>query len=473
MGIRVKLPRIIGLVVLAVLMLSAAPADALSKKAMAKTLRNLAIKEQNNSLRYLHTTWFRSAGYRYAAVPVTSIVEASSTAGVTGSIEVLRPPAGFSTIGSSETHAKAIQFSSPMAAAAGPVSGSTRMQASVSYATALALANGTYSAKRVGVSRAEALRRTVAWTNGLALSHARGEWGENWQSALWTFYLGAGSKRIWNSLPVYTQELVAKAVAAEADRLLAIPPPYYKDATGRVLTPGDSKAEEDAWNAGLLFLAARMYASGDPVKASQWDAQARWYALVAFATPDQVGKDGRIRGSNINSNGTLINHSIIHPDYMVSPGEMKAKGLIVSGWTRTHLPSEFSNRSTTMWHGLTAVKFHHGPYRKPGGTIYRTKTVRSHGKKRKVATANIYYPQGTDWSTVRRHNIALMDVAVFVSGHTYAYPWGKAHIGFILKQQARHKDGHIFSKGSTRFAGDEQFAGACAAEMVETLGLVR
>jgi hypothetical protein len=181
--------------------------------------------------------------------------------------------------------------------------------------------------------------------------------------------------------------------------------------------------------------------------------------------PDQVGTDPRIQGSNLNSDGTVVNHGIIHPDYMATAGEMQVKYILVSGWSRSIEATECLNRFTTVWNGLTRVKFKVGKYKKPGGTIYR---VGSHG----VSTANIYYPQGTDWSKVRRHNMALMDVAEFVAGHGAGFSWGKAHIKAVIAQQARHKDGRVFSPGETRFGEDEQFAAVCAAEMVESLRMV-
>jgi hypothetical protein len=230
--------------------------------------------------------------------------------------------------------------------------------------------------------------------------------------------------------------------------------------------PGDSKSEENAWNAALLFMAARMYSSGDATKAAQWEAQARWYALTAYATRDQVGTDARIQGSNLNANGTVTNHNIVHPDYMATAGEMQAKYILVSAWTGTAEAHECLNRFTAVWSGLTRVHFKAGPWAKPGGTIYRTDS-------RGVPTAAIYYPQGTDWSKTRRQNMALMDVAMFVSGHDYAFPWAKRHIRYVLAQQARHSNGRIFSNGETRFTEEEQYGAACAADMVETLRLVR
>jgi hypothetical protein len=67
----------------------------------------------------------------------------------------------------------------------------------------------------------------------------------------------------------------------------------------------------------------------------------------------------------------------------------------------------------------------------------------------------------------------LMDVAVFFAGHDVGYTWAGAHRSALVKRQARHKDGHILSKGESYFKEEEQFGAVCSAEMVEALRLVR
>jgi hypothetical protein len=46
--------------------------------------------------------------------------------------------------------------------------------------------------------------------------------------------------------------------ADQADRFLNYSVPYYQDSTDRILSPGDTKAEENAWNADLTSLATAM-----------------------------------------------------------------------------------------------------------------------------------------------------------------------------------------------------------------------
>ena len=67
--------------------------------------------------------------------------------------------------------------------------------------------------------------------------------------------------------------------------------------------------------------------------------------LNAYASPDQVGIDSRIGGSNIENNGLVVNHLRIHPDYMLAQAEMIAKVNLVSADTATSAPP----RPSTIW----------------------------------------------------------------------------------------------------------------------------
>ena len=44
-------------------------------------------------------------------------------------------------------------------------------------------------------------------------------------------------------------------IVYEADRQLTLPSAYWADANGTIISKGDTKAEEDSWNAALLELA--------------------------------------------------------------------------------------------------------------------------------------------------------------------------------------------------------------------------
>lgn len=397
-----------------------------------------AVKVQNNSLRYLHSTWFRSqCRYQMSQVPEGLTKRRGLPSGVAA--EVLIPPGGFE----------------------GPYGAEipTRSQASALYATALALHNNTFNEQRVGISREEAHRRCAAWANGMALSYWQDSWLKGWQSALWVYYMSYGAHLVWDSIPGATRELIDAAVESEADRLLAVPPPFYLDGSGKVLHKGDSKSEENGWNGAFLLMAAREYPNHP--NAWAWEKQARNYMITALATPDQVGTDPRIKGSNLNPDGTVTNHGRINPDYMMSASEMAMRSDLVSADASMTAPEEAHNNLPLMWSGLTELQFDPAKgFKQPGGTIYR---FDSEGK----ATANMYYPLGPDWSSLRRFNAAEMDAEIWaVTREPLALEFALRHLDFTLALQARHKDGRTFARKETAFPEEEQFVAATSAEIV-------
>jgi len=415
--------------------LSSSQRDAsMTRAAQRRELQALSNLALNQSLRYLHTTWWHQQGFSYQTTDVAA--SEAHLAGVTGTqtIVVLAPRGGF---GAGEM----------------PIRG----QAMAAYATELALHEGLYDAATVTVSAAQARRRVVGWTNGLALSYAHDGWGHAWESALWVYYLGFTARQAWADLPAATRGLVRSAVASEADHLLAIPPPYYRDATGTVVSPGDSKAEEDAWNAALLFLAAREFP--DEPHAKRWEEQGRAYASAAWASPDEVGSRG-IAGSNIATDGTVTNHDRdIDPDYMLTDAEFVAKMNLLAREFDAPPSSETMNGFFRVWWGLTVPKFPSPPYQKPGGTIYRRGPGHS-------ATSQLYFPSGGGWSSTRSDAAALMDEEAFEARNDpKAADWARAHLAYVLWQQSRHRDGRIFSAGETGYPLDEQLAAANEAEL--------
>jgi hypothetical protein len=429
--------RLFGVLVVLVVALGVAATPALAKTRSVQRLDllGMATKASNSSLKYLHGTWWKSV-YRYTSLTITS------TPGATETLEVADPAAGFS---------------------AGEVP--IRSQASALYATALSLKNGTYSVKSVGVSAAEARRRVTAWTNGLAYSYQVDGWGHGFQSALWVYYLAYGAHQNWTALPQKTRDRVDAAVASECNYLLAYPAPFYQDASGTVLHPGDSKSEENAWNGTLLLYAARAYPTNP--NATQWDTQGRTYNITAYSSPSQVGTDPRLTGSNINADGSVTNGGrAVYPDYIMTQSEFIAKCALMANMTKTPVAREIYNNQALTWRALTKVKYLVPPFVAPGGTIYRMGS--------KSVTANIYFPSGTSRSRVRKFNAAQSDVEAFASRlDSRAYDWAKAHLTALLAQQKRHKDGRIFSTGETKFPEDEQFAAASEAEMVSRLQVIK
>lgn len=341
--------------------------------------------------------------------------------------------------------------------------------ASAAYATAIMLRAGLWNTTKMGVTATEAKRRMSRWLSGLAVHHkatwgSKG-WGLSWQSAQWAYYTGYAAWLEWDAVPSFTKDRILKLVTAEANRLLTITPPYYRRADGSIVTPGDSKAEENGWNAPVLLLAAQLMPSH--VNAKRWEQRGKDYMLTAYASPRDVGRYGaRVTGSNLEANGTVINHGIVHPDYMAAITEGMIKTQLMYGMRGKAVPWETWHNFDAVWSALTTLRFTSPPYRSPGGTIW---TRTSSGSP----SWTVYFPQGDDWGGRRAFNYAQVDLeAAYQRLPHDAATYTHLHLQKTLKQQARHADGHIFEPGEEGFNAVEQFAAAEGAEDV-MLGILR
>ncbi len=183
---------------------------------------------------------------------------------------------------------------------------------------------GPYDESVVGVSRADLLREAIIpMIRYLTETHVTGDrptgdgkpWGDAWQSAHWAQMLGRGAWWIFDSLPEDLQIAVRRVVRHEAERIARSDPPSQ--------LRGDTKAEENAWNAQILSVALLLMPNDE--RASEWNRQFQRWTMSAFLRPaDQSCQklvDGRpvaeqFTGANIYDDFTLENHGFVHPDYI-------------------------------------------------------------------------------------------------------------------------------------------------------------
>ncbi len=164
----------------------------------------------------------------------------------------------------------------------------------------------------------------VAALHYLARSHAANggqcangkPWGNQWQSAMWAYAAGLAGWLIWDRLPADLRRDLSRVVESEANRFLDRPP---KSSQAR-----DTGAEENAWNAQILSLAANLM-PGHP-RGRDWDRAARvWmYNSLSAArdsqdsTPgdDAVAISSWVRTTNVNADFTIENHGLVHVGYL-------------------------------------------------------------------------------------------------------------------------------------------------------------
>jgi len=129
-------------------------------------------------------------------------------------------------------------------------------------ALAVSLKTGIYNETHTGVKRDVALNVTIRMITSVAACHksnAAQGWGYDWQSALWAYYTGLGAWLLWDHIKdQHDRDIIENMVIHESDKIMTFVVPYYQDINGKVLHPGDTKAEENGWDSQVLQLSTAM-----------------------------------------------------------------------------------------------------------------------------------------------------------------------------------------------------------------------
>lgn len=327
-----------------------------------------------------------------------------------------------------------------------------RPGASAAYGIAVLLKTNSFDVKTTGVSRAEGLTRATMLIKGTAATHkANGNpkgWGDHWQSALWTAILGHAGWMLWDSLDGGAQVSVQKAVEHEANRFITpgYRVPYWRDIDGKENSPGDTKAEENAWNAMVLQTAVAMMPRHPNVKS--WKRAGSELMVSAFATEKDARNktrfvDGRpvknwLNGYNLREDGAVINHRLLHPDYMATP-TLNLRAYLLQPLAGQAVPQTAEFNADLIYRTFVTHVWPVPPHKAPGGTIYLP------GK------AEVYYPMGTDWSPFRFDIYYLYDTFAHVRGWDKGLPhrardWMKVRAERMLAMQARFPSGSMYAK---------------------------
>lgn len=303
-----------------------------------------------------------------------------------------------------------------------------RRPAMAALTAAVAARTKAHNDSIVGRTRDEAIRYADWLVRSVACEHAAvspGGWGAGWQTAHWAFLTGEAAWLIWGYLTPQTREYVAQMVVYEASRRLMTKPEYWADASGRIVSPGDTKAEEDAWNAGVLELALAMMPKHP--QAANWRRRAVDLEVASFARLSDLNSGqvvngvtlaDRLDGANAYDDGTVENHRILHPDYMTNI-QQSWWAADVAGLAGRSVPQAAFHNAALVYGSFTAVNFAEGapsptngqPYGPPGGTLYRP------------GSNDIYYPQGSFWGTVRRAHFVSFDAHALAYGLDTATAW--------------------------------------------------
>jgi hypothetical protein len=337
-----------------------------------------------------------------------------------------------------------------------------RRPAMEAYGLAVALQTGLYDPIATGVSATTARGRALKLVRSLGYRHLvsqTGGWGNVWQSAHWAALTGTAGWLLWTNLSATDQLYVRRAVEYEANRFTNYAVPYYMNRAGSIIYPGDTKAEENAWNASVLHLALCMMPAH--TNGALWWNKALELTLSTHARPSDLHRTnvyhGRslaawLNGSNANEDSTVLNHSIVHPDYMVA-GLGEFQPALVYLLAGKPVPQASFFNLDQVYAALVDLNFVVGamPYptgltnRPPGGPMYMRSTNQPSGE--------IYYPNGNDWGTSRRMHFATFDATIGAFGlDTFASlpaaSWESQHDQWVLDMQARFSDGRTYGASS-------------------------
>ncbi|SCF45804.1 hypothetical protein [Micromonospora mirobrigensis] len=351
-----------------------------------------------------------------------------------------------------------------------------RPPAAQAFGLAVSLKLGVYQTgnnSNPSPSATEAKTKTVRLISSLAYRHlvnTSGGWGNAWQSAHWAAFAGFAGWLMWDDLSTTDREYVRKMVEYEANRFNSYTVPYYRSATGAFLTPGDTKAEENAWNAQVLQVATAMMPTHPNY--GTWMRKSAELMISATARPSDVTSttvvNGRtladwLDGSNTNADGTMTNHDRVHPDYMEAISLNLHAGL-TSSLAGKGTPRAALFNAGVVYDALVDLNFVVGqnPYAAdprltrtnaaPGGTIYRD------------GSSDIYYPNGNDWGTQRRMQFATMDVFADAFGidalasQKGAY-WEQYHAQKVLDMQNRFTDRRTYLGAYNDVGSEDTYPG--------------
>jgi len=318
-----------------------------------------------------------------------------------------------------------------------------REPAEGSWFVSIALATSAYDPAVIGRSEAatRALQvKLIKSLTALHISNGGTYWGHCWQCPLWAANTGFAAWLVWQDLDTAAQTQVARMVESEANRFNTNPP-YCNDCTG------DTKAEENAWNAMVMTVAVAMMPNH--ANAGWWKQRASQWMLSSYARESDLRAnrlvDGKLpsdwlSGWNAREPGYVYNHDIMHPDYMACIN-MNLYTLLFQSLAGQVVPQAGMYSFGVVYSCFVDYAFTAPPFAAPGGTIYLP------GK------AKVYYPNGTDWSIYSIDRFMELDVFASILpgvGDNVSIPapeWARIRSDTLTMRQSRFTTGQQYAPG--------------------------
>ena len=345
------------------------------------------------------------------------------------------------------------------------------------YCIALALHYGYYDEEIAGVSGEDAEAMCIKLINSVVEEHRSNHpddqedryWGDSWQSPLWAENIGLGAWLLRDSMKPEDYAKAERMVLNEADRMAYdFEIPYYQDENGEIIYPGDTKGEEIAWSAKILALACAMFP--DSGKLPDWSDKLERMLVSSTAMQEDLGSerivDGRkvgdlINGSNVNEDGTVVNHDLVHIDYMATIYEEMGDTIVVYKIAGEPVPEAATFNLDKIYRGLIDVDLGKYDESRAGKNFY----LRDENGQ---PTGEVTMPGKNDWGKPGYAIYYLCDVMTDrldldtdIEETCKAHVWEELHYEKMRDQVRRETDGGItgqfFQPGENSFVSGELF----------------
>ena len=345
------------------------------------------------------------------------------------------------------------------------------------YCIGLALYYDYYDEEIVGVSKEDAEAMCIKLIDSVVEEHRSNHpddqedryWGDSWQSPLWAENIALGAWLLRDQMDPEIYEKVERMVLDEADTLTYdFEIPYYMDEDGTIVYPGDTKGEELAWRTKILALACFMFP--DSEKVSDWSDRLERMLIASTAMPDDVDSDRVVdglvvgdvlSGSNVNEDGTVVNHDRVHIDYMATILEEMGDTVTVFKIADAPVPEAAVFNLDKIYDGLIYVDLGKFDEKLSGRNFY----LRDENGQ---PTGETKMPGDNDWGKPGYAIYYLLDVMADtleldadVEAAYKGYVWEELHFEKMREQIDRETDGEItgqfFQPGENFFVSGELF----------------
>lgn len=276
----------------------------------------------------------------------------------------------------------------------------------------------------------------------------------SWQSGAWAAWNSAALSLLPELFTVEEATGIKAILAKECDRIIEITRNellYWSNTTEHYSS--DSRADDVSWNAECLGMGVDLL-EGYP-NYSTYKRKYVEFSIIANSMPVDKTIDNSVNGYNLTNlwgfnyldNGTLLNHGIIHPDYIMSWVVNSVACMVVKG---KEIPIAMNFNIKKILHSLIDVNYTGGDtvviggntilIRYPGGTMY------------KEGHPLLYYPMGNDWASKPRafRGFILGGIKGFIVGVDNDTDWSRmssVFADYTIGMKKRFKTGATYANG--------------------------